>query len=100
MSPCIDCPKDTYQTEYGRTICIACGGGLKTSGQGSKSFKECSARGMFIAKLNVSHAFWYVSFGQSIHGDIPVLENLPGGHKTERQVQKYVVPHKDDCQIK
>jgi hypothetical protein len=46
------------------------------------------------------YSVWYVSFGQSIHGDIPVLENLPGGHKTERQVQKYVVPHKDDCQIK
>lgn len=57
MAPCIDCPKDTYQTEYGRTICIACGGGLKTAGQGSKSFKECSARGMFVSKYNVRHDF-------------------------------------------
>lgn len=44
MLPCLDCPKDSYQPEYGRTICIPCGGSLTTPGQGSISFKDCSTK--------------------------------------------------------
>ncbi|VDI62204.1 signal peptide, CUB and EGF-like domain-containing protein 3 isoform X1 [Mytilus galloprovincialis] len=44
MLPCLDCPKNFYQSEYGRLRCVPCGGGLETTGLGSRSFKQCSTK--------------------------------------------------------
>lgn len=59
MLPCLDCPKNFYQSEYGRLRCVPCGGGLETTGLGSRSFKQCSTKGKYklLSTYNVVWKF-------------------------------------------
>ncbi|XP_038664086.1 signal peptide, CUB and EGF-like domain-containing protein 2 isoform X10 [Scyliorhinus canicula] len=42
--PCQSCPLGTYQTEFGRTSCFSCGGGLTTKREGAASFQDCETK--------------------------------------------------------
>ncbi|XP_072322604.1 signal peptide, CUB and EGF-like domain-containing protein 2 isoform X10 [Scyliorhinus torazame] len=42
--PCQPCPLGTYQTDFGRTSCFSCGGGLTTKREGAASFQDCETK--------------------------------------------------------
>jgi hypothetical protein len=41
LSPCKHCPIGTYQSDYGRTLCLQCGPGISTSSIGATGFQDC-----------------------------------------------------------
>ena len=49
LTPCTQCPLGTYQSDYGRTLCLPCGPGILTSGVGATGFQDCIVNGMILA---------------------------------------------------
>jgi len=45
LTPCKQCPLGTYQSDYGRTLCLPCGAGIMTSNVGATGFQDCIVSG-------------------------------------------------------
>lgn len=44
LKPCVPCQRNTFQPSHGRTTCVSCPPGVRTSGTGATSFGQCQTR--------------------------------------------------------
>jgi len=48
LTPCRPCPLGTYQADYGRTLCLACGPGITTTHVAATGFHHCVVNGQSL----------------------------------------------------
>lgn len=106
--PCRPCPLGFYQPEPGRVLCFPCGGGLMTKYEGSVSFRDCEAKGVYFVTFCLSIVIYFLfiyfeeSFLQSLCNRGSSEETRPlspqppppallGGHQSIHKLAKRLV---------
>ena len=52
---CLDCPKGSYQSDYGQTACVQCPAGRSTLQEHAKNLTQCVGQ-------SLSHCFMTIDF--------------------------------------
>ena len=58
LTPCKQCPLGTYQSDYGRTLCLPCGPGIMTSDVGATGFQDCIVKGLSFFVATTTLVAW------------------------------------------